>query len=433
MENKKLWLIDQRPVMDKSTQSDIKTLLDLYNRKVVDARYVVEQVKPAQLNEILHPVINPGSVTKMKCLRGGITGAPGAAIGRVYFTTETLLDAYREAQQKGEDTRLILTMPATFAEDVKAIEVATGVLSTEGGYSAHASVVARQYGKVSLVKPEMRIRGKKATIGDVVINEGDVITLNVPYYGEPSIYLGKAELIEPNPEDSGLLEFIELIKQFITGFHVRVNADTPRDAALARTFGADGIGLCRTEHMFFDDKRINVFREMILADNLEERKEALDRAPAHPEERLLQAVQDHGRQGGDHPPPRRAAARVPAAQRRRDEEVRRLHERARAQEEAGREGDPRPLRGAERVQPHARPPRLPHRRVLPRDLRDAGAGHLRGGLHAGQGGGGDPSRDHDPDHHERRRAEAHHLRQEDRGQDYDPRPGRGGAGGAGQA
>ncbi len=277
IENKKLWLIDQRPVMDKSTQSVIRTLLDLYKRKIVDARYVIGQVKPAQLNEILHPVINPGSVGKIKCLRGGITGAPGAAIGRVYFTTETLLDAYREAQQKGEDTHLILTMPATFAEDVKAIEVATGVLSTEGGYSAHASVVARQYGKVSLVKPEMRIRGKKATIGDVTINEGDVVTLNVPFYGEPSIYLGKAELIEPNPEDSGMLEFIGLVRQFITGFHVRVNADTPREAALARTFGADGIGLCRTEHMFFDEKRINIFREMILADSLQERKEALDR------------------------------------------------------------------------------------------------------------------------------------------------------------
>ncbi len=277
IENKKLWLIDQRPVMDKSTQSVIKTLMDLYNRKVVDARYVIQQVKPAQLNDILHPVINMGSVGKMKCIKGGITGAPGAAIGRVYFTTEALLEAYREAQQKGEDTRMILTMPATFAEDVKAIEVATGVLSTEGGYSAHASVVARQYGKVSLVKPELRIRGKKATIGDIAINEGDLITLNVPYYGEPSIYLGKAELIEPNPEESGMLEFIGLIRQFIKSFQVRVNADTPREAALARTFGADGIGLCRTEHMFFDEKRINIFREMILADTLEERRQALDR------------------------------------------------------------------------------------------------------------------------------------------------------------
>jgi pyruvate,orthophosphate dikinase len=277
IENKNLWLIDQRAVMIKSTQSEIQTLLDLYNRKVVDDRYVVSTVKPQQLNEILHPVINPASVTKMKALEGGIAGAPGAAIGRVFFSTEGLLDAFKDAQLKGEDTRLILCMPATFAEDVKAIEVATGVLSNEGGYSAHASVVARQYGKVSLVKPEMRIRGKKATLGDVTISEGDYLTLNVPYYGEPTVYLGTAELIEPDPEDSGLLDFNKLVRKHvdIEAFHVRANADTPRDAGLAKSFGAAGVGLCRTEHMFFHEKRINIFREMILSDTLEERKEAL--------------------------------------------------------------------------------------------------------------------------------------------------------------
>jgi pyruvate,orthophosphate dikinase len=164
---------------------------------------------------------------------------------------------------------------ASFAEDVKAIEVATGVLSTEGGYSAHASVVARQYGKVSLVKPELRIKGNRAAIGDRVIKEGDYITLNVPFYGVPSLYLGKAELIEPDPEESGMLDFLALVEKFVTGFHVRANADKPRDAALARKFGAHGIGLVRTEHMFFDEKRINLFREMILSDTVEERKKAL--------------------------------------------------------------------------------------------------------------------------------------------------------------
>ena len=168
-------------------------------------------------------------------------------------------------------------MPATFAEDVKAIEVATGVLSNEGGYAAHASVVARQYGKVSLVKPELRIRGKSATMGEVAINEGDYITLNVPHYGDPSIYLGTAELIEPNPEDSGMLQFNKLVRKYIKDFHVRVNADTPRDVSLAKSFGAAGVGLCRTEHMFFDEKRINIFREMILSDTLEERQTALDK------------------------------------------------------------------------------------------------------------------------------------------------------------
>ncbi len=165
VENKRLWLIDQRSVMTKSTQADIRLLLDLHARKLVDDAYVVSQIKPGQLNEILHPIIDFTSVKGLPCVNGGITGAPGAAIGRVFFSTERLLEAHKLAQQKGQDTKMILCLPASFAEDVKAIEVATGVLSTEGGYSAHASVVARQYGKVSLVKPELKISGNRAAAG----------------------------------------------------------------------------------------------------------------------------------------------------------------------------------------------------------------------------------------------------------------------------
>jgi pyruvate,orthophosphate dikinase len=277
VENKKLWLIEQRQVVTKSTQADLRLALDLCSRKVVDEEYVVMSIAPGRLNEILHPIVDLSSVKKLNGVSGGITGAPGAAIGRVYFSTESLLEAYRAAQQKSEDKRFILVMTSTFAEDVKAIEVATGVLSCEGGYSAHASVVARQYGKVSMVKPEMRIRGKKAAMGDIAFEEGDYITINVPYYGEPQIWLGKADLIEPNPKDSGLLDFIALAKAQMSHFHVRANSDSPRDASMALLFGAEGIGLCRTEHMFFNEKRINVIREMILSDSKEERIKALDK------------------------------------------------------------------------------------------------------------------------------------------------------------
>jgi pyruvate,orthophosphate dikinase len=275
VEKDKLWLIEQRQVMAKSTQADLKLYLDLNKRKVVDDAFVINAIQPARLNEILHPVVDLGSVKKLKAASGGITGAPGAAIGRAFFSTDSLLDAYRDAQLKGEDRRMILVMSSTFAEDVKAIEVATGVMSCEGGYSAHASVVARQYGKVSLVKPDMKIRGKKASLGDVVFNEGDFITINVPYHGEPKVWLGKAALIEPDPAESGLFEFIALVKKHMKHFQVRVNADSPRDADLALLFGADGIGLCRTEHMFFNEKRINVFREMILAEDEAARAKAL--------------------------------------------------------------------------------------------------------------------------------------------------------------
>ena len=277
VENGKLWLIEQRLVDQKSTQSDLKLLLDLAKRKIVDKSYVVKAIDPLRLNEILHPVINMSSVKEFKSWKGGIAGAPGAAIGRVYFSTERLLEAKKISAQQGEDDRCILVANSSFAEDVKAIEVSTGVLTAEGGYSAHASVVARQYGKVSLVSPDLKIKGNKATLGEFGFSEGEYITVNVPFYGESTVYKGVAELIEPDPKSSGLLDFIDLSKSFLKSFHVRCNADTPKDADLALSFGADGVGLCRTEHMFFKQDRINVFRDMLLSDDKKERQKALDK------------------------------------------------------------------------------------------------------------------------------------------------------------
>jgi pyruvate,orthophosphate dikinase len=275
IENGRLWIIEQKSVESKSTVSLIQLLLDLNKRKVVSDDFVVRTIKPGLLNEILHPILDLSSIKDFKKSSGGITGAPGAAVGRVYFTADSLIDAQRIARQKGEDIRCILVMPATYAGDVKGIEMATGVLSTEGGYSAHASVVARQYGKISLVRPDMKIRGNKAILDGLTISEGDYITLNVPYYGEPSIYIGKSKLNEPDPQTSGLLDFIRITRSFVQNFHVRANADSPRDAQLAMQFGAEGIGLCRTEHMFFNEKRINVFREMILSKDADERRKVL--------------------------------------------------------------------------------------------------------------------------------------------------------------
>ncbi|MCL2442892.1 MAG: PEP-utilizing enzyme [Treponema sp.] len=277
VENGKLWLIEQRLVEQKSTQADFKLMLDLQKRKIVDTKYVIKAIDPLRLNEILHPVINTSSVKGFKSWKGGIAGAPGAAIGRVFFSTNALLEAKKNAAQHGEDDRFILVLESSFAEDVKAIEVSTGVLTAEGGYSAHASVVARQYGKVSLVSPILKIKGTKATIGEFSFSQGDYITIDVPFYGESSVYLGVADLIEPNPKESGLLEFIDLTKAFLKSFHIRCNADTPRDAALALSFGADGVGLCRTEHMFLKGDRINVFRDMLLSDDKKERQKILDK------------------------------------------------------------------------------------------------------------------------------------------------------------
>jgi len=276
IENGKLWLIEQKSVEQRSTASQIQLYFDLLNRKLIDDETLLKAFKPEQLSELLHPVIDEQSIKVLPTAVGGISGAPGAAVGRVYFTTDDLLEAKKLAKQRNEDTRCILLMCATYAGDVKAIEEATGVLSNEGGYSAHASVVARQYGKISLVRPDMKITGKKAKIGDIVINSGDYITLNVPYYGAPSVYKGAAALVQPNPDKLGLFDIVNLSKKHLGGFTVRANADSPKDAELALKFGADGIGLCRTEHMFFNEERINMFRSMVLATDVSERKKILN-------------------------------------------------------------------------------------------------------------------------------------------------------------
>jgi pyruvate, orthophosphate dikinase len=269
------WLVEQKEVDDKSTQSQIKALLDLTKRKIVSETYTIEKIKPNQLNELLHPVIDPRTIKGIKFIKGGIAGSTGAAIGRVYFSTPKLLEEHKRSIMKGGDTNLILVMPASYAEDVKAIEVAQGVITCEGGFSSHAPVVARSLGKVAMVQPDMKIRGNSFILAGKTVREGDYVSINVPYYEAPTIFMGKIGLIEPDWKRNGLFEFLEIVEKHIGEFNARANADQPRDALLAKDFKAKGIGLCRTEHMFFNEKRIMKFREMIIADSEDERRKVL--------------------------------------------------------------------------------------------------------------------------------------------------------------
>ncbi|MFW5994566.1 MAG: putative PEP-binding protein [Spirochaetia bacterium] len=278
VESGTLWVIDQFPAINRSTQAEIKTLLDLNKQNVIDDKYVINAIKPGRLAELLHPQLDMNSVKKLAKVEGGIAGAVGAAIGRVFFSTEALMKEYRRATQVGDDSNLILAMPSTYAEDVKAIEVSRGVLSTEGGYASHAPVVSRSLGKVALVYPEGKWTKTSFKIGDRTIKEGDYITLNVPYYDTPQIFFGQATLTEPSPEGSGLLELLEIIQEYIGDFDVEANADQPKDAELAAMFRAAGIGLCRTEHMFFNESRINEFRAMVVAgEDIKSRQKSLDK------------------------------------------------------------------------------------------------------------------------------------------------------------
>jgi pyruvate,orthophosphate dikinase len=279
VERGKLWLIDQRPVDNKSIRAEINTLLDLNRKGIVDKKYVVNEVKPGRLGEILHNIIDPASTKGLPRITGGIGGSTGSAVGRVYFSANDLIMAHKQFSQRSEDSNVILVMGATFAEDVKGIEIGQGVLTSEGGYASHAPVVARSIGKTAMVNPKLKIdeEKKRFTIDGKVVKEGDYITLEVPSYKEPTIYLGKARLVAPDPKESGLIDFLNMVDEFIGDFNVRANGDSERDATVAKQFGARGIGLCRTEHMFFEEKRIDTFREMILASTEEERRKALNK------------------------------------------------------------------------------------------------------------------------------------------------------------
>lgn len=275
IEDGKLWIIDQGEANNKSAMAEIKTILDLHKEGLIDSDYAVKEIRPPRLGEILHPVINNKSATKVKSTKGGISGAIGAAVGRVFFSTERLVKEARIAHQRGLEDNFILAMPSTYAEDVKAIEVSRGVIARDGGYASHAPVVARSLGKVAMINPHIEFIDGGMIVDGNKVKEGDFISMDVPSYDKPTLYFGKLELIEPSIEESGLLEFLEIVQTKITDFDVHVNADQAREAELGKTFGATGIGLCRTEHMFFDEKRIPIFRSMIITNDPKDRDRTL--------------------------------------------------------------------------------------------------------------------------------------------------------------
>lgn len=275
VEKGQLWVIDQSSVPGKSAVAQIRTLLDLLSDGVIDDVYAINAIQPSQLSEILHPIFDKSSAGSIPSLTEGISGAMGAAVGKVYFSTEALMDAVGFSERQGLKDTFILAMDATYAEDVKAIEASVGVISAEGGYASHAPVVARSLGKVAMVNPNIKFINNEMKIGDRTVKEGEYISIEVPASEKPTMYFGKLELIEPEIDKSGLVEFLNVVQRHIHSFDVHANADQRQEAELAMKFLADGIGLCRTEHMFFHEKRIPIFRSLIVATEKPEQKKIL--------------------------------------------------------------------------------------------------------------------------------------------------------------
>jgi len=248
----------------RTAKAAVKIAVDMVAENLIDKETALLRVAPNQLDNLLHPTID--SKAQLKVITTGLPASPGAAVGKCCFSAE-------EAEERSGKEKVVLVRQETSPEDIGGMDAAEGILTARGGMTSHAAVVARGMGKCcvagcsSIVIDE---KGKKLTIGEKTYGPDDFISLNGST-GE--VFEGEAPLA---PADlSGDFGTLMSWADETRRLKIRTNADTPHDSEVARKFGAEGIGLCRTEHMFFEGDRIKAVREMILADNLEGRKVAL--------------------------------------------------------------------------------------------------------------------------------------------------------------
>ncbi|HMK42915.1 MAG TPA: pyruvate, phosphate dikinase [Dissulfurispiraceae bacterium] len=261
----KLYMLQTR-VGKRTAAAAMKIAVDMVKEKLIDRKTAVQRIDPAQLDQLLHPTLDPSA--KLKPVAKGLPASPGAAVGKVVFTAE---EAEHAAAQH---EKVILVRTETSPEDIGGMYAAQGILTARGGMTSHAAVVGRGMGKCCVVgcgAIDIHEKEKYFTInGSITIREGDSVTLNGST-GE--VMLGEAPLVNPTLKGD-FQTIMKWVDEFRT-LKVRANADTPHDARVARDFGAQGIGLCRTEHMFFEADRIKAVREMILSDTRTERERAL--------------------------------------------------------------------------------------------------------------------------------------------------------------
>jgi len=262
----KLWMLQTRGGK-RTAAAAVKIAVDMVSEGLITRDEAIMRVDPAQLDQLLHPMLDPDAPKNV--LTKGLPASPGAAYGEVVFSA----DDAEEAAKLG--LKVILVRQETSPEDIHGMHAAQGILTATGGMTSHAAVVARGMGRCCVAGAgELRLDYKMEhfIIGRTVVKKGDIITLDGST-GE--VMLGEVPTIEPKLSDdfSTLMEWVDEARRL----KVRTNADTPADARQARAFGAEGIGLCRTEHMFFEADRIMAVREMILSDTKAERKKFLDR------------------------------------------------------------------------------------------------------------------------------------------------------------
>ena len=264
----KLWMLQTRNGK-RTGAAMVRIAMDLLRENMIDEKTALLRMEPQKLDELLHPVFDKTDLKKAHVIAKGLPASPGAATGQIVFQAD---DAEAWAEN-GKD--VVLVRIETSPEDLRGMAVAQGILTMRGGMTSHAAVVARGMGKCCVSGAGdilIDYKAKTVKMGDKVYNEGDWISLNG---STGDVYDGKVKTTEPELDgDFGAI--MDLAEKYAKTL-VRCNADTPRDASTGRRFGAKGIGLCRTEHMFFEGDRIKAVREMILSSDVEGRRVALDK------------------------------------------------------------------------------------------------------------------------------------------------------------
>ena len=262
----KLWLLQTRNGK-RTGAAMVKIAMDMLREGVINEKTVLKRMEPQKLDELLHPVFDKKAMKEAKVVAKGLPASPGAATGMIVFFAD---DAEEWAEKR---KKVILVRIETSPEDLRGMNVAQGILTARGGMTSHAAVVARGMGKCCVSGAgEIKVDYKARTLemGGHIYKEGDWISLNGST-GE--VYDGQVNTVDADLSGD-FAKIMELAEKY-TKMDVRTNADTPKDATVARKFGAKGIGLCRTEHMFFEGDRIKAMREMILSKDEEGRREAL--------------------------------------------------------------------------------------------------------------------------------------------------------------
>ncbi|MFR5263048.1 MAG: pyruvate, phosphate dikinase [Christensenellales bacterium] len=266
VENNKLFMLQTRNGK-RTAAAAVKIAVDMVEEGLIDERDAVSRIEPAQIDQLLHPTFDPDSEKNAKDIAKGLPASPGAACGKIYFHAAEAV----EAANGGE--KVVLVRQETSPEDLAGMVVAQGILTARGGMTSHAAVVARGMGKCCVAGCSgisVDEQNLKMTVQGQTYKEGDFISIN----GSTGVvYEGRIDTV--TPELKGDFETIMKWADQIRRMKIRANADNPRDAKQALDFGAEGIGLCRTEHMFFEEERIPAIRQMILAETEEERRTAL--------------------------------------------------------------------------------------------------------------------------------------------------------------